>query len=138
MLDFDEIPRLFARIQEAVDDRNAVQFADCWTEDAVLRIEFFDRDEPLELRGQEQIVGLATGNWKPGETAFMRHLVGTVAVEPIDKTSARAQFYCLYVVPGPVAIGPGAGVYHDLVVWDKDKWRVKRRDHTFFTPIPGH
>lgn len=138
MPDFDEIPKLAARIQAAVDDHDAAAFGDCWMEDAVLRIDFYDRDETLVLNGRAEIVGLATGGWKDGEDATMRHLVGTVSVDPVDANSARVQFYCLYVVPGHDDVSPGSGVYRDLVRWDGGQWRVAKRDHTFFTPIPEH
>lgn len=133
MTNLDDIPAVLARIQKAVDTRDAVGFAAGWTADAVLNLTFAD-GQTMRLESRDTILGLAAAGWK-GEGSPMRHLVGTVAVEALGPNEARARHYSLYVTPGQRPAAPGVGFYDDLLVFEDGAWRVSERQHLFFNPI---
>lgn len=129
---YSAIPDLIARIQSAVDAEDPDTFADCWTENATLTLFFVGVREPLRLSGRNAIVEMASSGFNKG--SLLRHLPGTISVQPKGENSARVQSYAMYLTPGDDA--PGVGYYDDEVVRDDSgQWRVERRVHQFLNPI---
>ena len=133
MPDLQEIPKLIARIQTAVDCADEKSFAACWSTNATLNLQFEDGIK-MCIEGRDKIIGLAAQGWKDGGSP-LRHIVGSIVVTALGPEQARARSYALYLVPGQRPAEVGSGYYDDNLIVENGNWCIAERQHNFLNPI---
>jgi len=134
MIEYSGIVSAIMQIMRGVDTRERQLFSDGWTDDVDFEVIMLGQ-EPIRVRGRENMVGKFTAGWN-GEPSGLRHQVGAVDVEMLGEGQARARFYCTYVNVGDTPSLAGMGEYEDTLTKGADgRWRVACRRHRFLTPL---
>jgi SnoaL-like domain len=108
-----------------VPDRALLE--ECFTEDAVMRIEVPPVRRAATRRGRESIV-TAFSRGLHGNRPTLRHLLTNVAVELRSERSAVSMCYLTVLSVEKDAIVVAAfGTYDDVLVEAGDGWRLQRR-----------
>jgi ketosteroid isomerase-like protein len=116
------------------DSQDADAFLDCWTDDAILTLQFIDGTTKT-VEGKAALRE-SSKRGLTGQPSPIRHIVTTPSVR-IDGKSAYLDHHQLYIRIGDPVELEGAGTYQDL--WrlgDDGKWRIAQRKHVFLSPLP--
>jgi 3-phenylpropionate/cinnamic acid dioxygenase small subunit len=123
------ITDLLHRSALAIDDKDFVAMAACFTEDAVLD-HGPEAATPI-LRGRDIIVGLATRTHDgsdSGRSRLASHHVGNVVVtfNSLDRASVDSYVHTFHAL-GDGTAGLVWGRWHDEVVRTADGWQIEAR-----------
>ena len=137
MLSWDdkaEIKELPARYNHAVDKREALEWANLFTEDGSVEV-----NGRILAAGRADLIGYIERN--KALPAKRLHWISNAVVDAIDgdPNAARLRLYiCAYDITNGMAGAPySLGEYDDLIVRENGRWLFKRRRLSLLVGVSG-
>jgi len=133
-----EIHDLLIRYTRAYDSRNLAELEQCFTQDAIMRVEQPDGTVEDEKVGRDEVMAMFRG-LLAALPEQRRHVATNILVANVSDGMATVDSYLLlFKQEGGQTRLVSTGTYKDVVV-NHDGWRIQRRvvrmDSSF--PIPG-
>jgi hypothetical protein len=123
--DYMEIQNLYAFYNLSSDAGDAEAYADCFTDDGVLKIDHLK----FTVKGRADLIAFKEKDLAGRGGKYRRHWNGSVVLEAIDETTVRGRCYLhgFNGMPGSLPELADAGLYEDLIVKVAGQWRFASR-----------